>query len=215
MIGKFSGTAIFSLLGLKKMMKRTEYGAVECVAYPAVLLLSVSSYLSVMNVLSVYNRTYLCLFRKNNSILNILISSRFAYVLGFQKRSSEMQKGSFAIIRNLKKREFRNKRGVLELSDDSGDCHNGVPYFFVPFGEHVLSVFDRTYLCLFRNFSAFCNVLNFSALMPEFNFQKESFGMQKGSFAIIRNTAKREFYNKGGVLQSFIQLWQKKRMRRG
>ena len=197
------------------MTKRTEYGAVECVAYPAVHLLSVSSYLSGMNVLSIFDRTYLCLFRKINSILNILISSRFAYVSAFQKRSSEMQKGSFAIIRNPEKREFRNKRGVLELSDASGDCYNGVPLFFAPFWKHVLSVFDKTYLCLFRNFSAFCNVLNFSALMPEFNFQKESSGIQKGSFAIIRNTAKREFYNKRGVLKSFIQLWQRKRTRTG
>ncbi len=196
------------------MTERTEYGTVGCRAITAVRGLSVSSYLFGKHVLSVFDRTYLCLFRNFTAFCNLFNFSALKPELKFRKGSSEIQKGSSAIIRNLEKGEFWNKRGVLELSDARPDGRNGVSLFSLPFGKHVLSVFDKTYLCLFRNFTAFCNLFNFSALKPELKFRKGSSEIQKGSFAIIRNPAKREFYNKMGVLKSSVQLWQRKRTRK-
>ena len=197
------------------MTERTEYGTVGCRAITAVRGLSVSSSPFGDHVLSVFDRTYLCLFRKIHWLSNILNSRGFACFSDFRKRSSGIQKGSSAIIRNPEKREFWNKMGVLELSDARPDSRNGVSLFSLPFGGHVLSVFDRTYLCLFRNFSSFCNLLNFSALESELKFEKGSSEIQKGSSAIIRNPAKGEFYNKMGVLKSSAQIWQRKRTRKG
>ena len=197
------------------MTERTEYGIVGCMAITAVRGLSVSSSLLGDHVLSVFDRTYLCLFRKIHRLSNILNSRGFACFSDFRKGSSGIQKGCSAIIRNPEKGEFWNKMGVLELSDARPDGRNGVCLFSLPFGDHVLSVFDRTYLCLFRNFSSFCNLLNFSALESELKFGKGSSEIQKGSSAIIRNPAKREFYNKMGVLKSSAQIWQRKRTRKG
>ncbi len=173
------------------------------------------SYLSEEYVLSVFDRTYLCLFRNFHRISNSLTFSGFKPVSDFRKGSSEMQKGSFPIIQKPEKREFWNKGGVLELSVSLPDFQNCALCFFIPFRDHVLSIFDRTYLCLFGNFRSCCKCLNSSILNIGFKFQKESSGIQKGSFTIIRNPAKREFYNKRGVLESFIYLWQRKRTRKG
>ena len=197
------------------MTKRTEYGAVGCVANLAVHRFSVSSYLSGNYVLSVFDRTYLCLFRKFYRIENYLNLSGLKLVSDFRKGSSEMQKESFSITVKPGKGEFWNKRGVLELSVPLPGVRNSVLRFLVPYWDHVLSVFDRTYLCLFRIFHGFCKDLDSSALNLYLKFQKESSGIQKGSSAITRNPAKREFYNKRGVLKSFIQLWQRKRTRKG
>lgn len=78
--------------------------------------------------------------------------------------------------------------------------------------DHVLSIFDIAYYMSIIFFHSVSYILCFRRLGWMEHFEKGSYGMEKGSCAVVAEARKREFCSEMGVLKSMLLCQERSRL---